>query len=409
MMDVTGGKTMAFADSNASAWHPQSELDRQIVLEQLNRVLSSAGFSSSQRYPGLLRYVVEQTLVGHEDTLKERSLGIEVFHRAPDYDTSQDPVVRLSAAEVRKRLALYYQSPEHQQELVIGLNPGSYVPFFRPVDSSAPTSTQEKPAVPPARPVLTRRSGGWLGVAALAVVLGLGFAWYGLFRPSINEQFWWPILNSTARVTVCVGVPEAVNPTASASTLASTVYDKTRHSGRLSKENVSTLIPVGAILEQHHRSFRLTIAHETGFPELREGPVVLVGALDNPWTMRLTQPLRYGFAMDNTAVWIVDHKNPTAKNWSVLLNQPSSSQPSDYAIIARYFDSTLDQPVVLVAGLSSEGTEAMGEILTDPGFLRQLLQKAPGNWKSANLEAVIQTQVIEGHPGPSRILAVESW
>ena len=60
-------------------------------------------------------------------------------------------------------------------------------------------------------------------------------------------------------------------------------------------------------------------------------------------------------------------------------------------------------------GLSSDGTEAIGELLNDTTFLRQLLQKSPGNWKTVNLEAVIQTQVVEGHPGPSQVLAVEFW
>ncbi len=396
-------------ESEASTWRPRTELERQLVLDQLGRVLASPGFSSSQRYPGLLKFVVEQTLAGHEDTLKERLLGMEVFHRAPDYDTNQDPVVRLSAAEVRKRLALYYQNPDHQHELVIGLNPGSYVPLFRPVESPLPSSAPEAAGEPTERPFIAKRAAWWLWAGALAVVLGMVFAWYGLFQPSISEQFWWPILNSPARVTLCIGSPEAVNPAATTSEPSSTVYDKTRHAGHLSMESVSTLIPVGAVLEQSHHPFRLGLAHEMGFAELREGPAVLIGALDNPWTMRLTEPLRYGFAMDNTAMWIVDHKNPAAKNWSVLLNQSASSQPSDYAIIARYRDATLGQPVVLVAGLSSEGTAAMSELLADPGFLRQLLQKAPGNWKTANLEAVIQTQVVEGAPGPSRVLAVEYW
>jgi len=52
---------------------------------------------------------VEQTLAGNEDNLKERTLGVEVFHRTPDYDTNLDPVVRLCAGEVRKRIAQYYQ------------------------------------------------------------------------------------------------------------------------------------------------------------------------------------------------------------------------------------------------------------------------------------------------------------
>lgn len=83
---------------------------------QLERVASDARFVASKRYPQLLRYVVEQTLAGNEDNLKERTLEVEVFHRSPDYDTNLDPVVRLCAAEVRKRLAQHYQSPAHDDE-----------------------------------------------------------------------------------------------------------------------------------------------------------------------------------------------------------------------------------------------------------------------------------------------------
>ena len=108
---------------------------------QLETMVSDARFAASKRYPCLLRYIVEQTLAGNEDNLKERTLGVEVFHRPPDYDTNLDPVVRLCAAEVRKRLAQYYQSPAHAGELRIDLNPGSYVPIF-----SQPPPTFSLPA-----------------------------------------------------------------------------------------------------------------------------------------------------------------------------------------------------------------------------------------------------------------------
>jgi len=65
--------------------------------------------------------------------------------------------------------------------------------------------------------------------------------------------------------------------------------------------------------------------------------------------------------------------------------------------------------VIVAAGISEEGTEAAGEILYNPVYLDSLLAKLPPNWESLNMEAVIETQVIEGHPGPPSILAVETW
>ena len=71
-----------------------TERQQQILL-QLERLLSDPLFRNSKRYPDLLRYVVEQTLQGQADTLKERTLGMAVFHRKPDYDSNADPVVRV--------------------------------------------------------------------------------------------------------------------------------------------------------------------------------------------------------------------------------------------------------------------------------------------------------------------------
>ena len=87
-------------------------------------------FRNSKRYPNFLRHLVEQALAGNEAELKERLLGMAVFHRAADYDTNQDTVVRLTAGEVRKRIAQYYHQPDHANQLQIDLLPGSYVPHF---------------------------------------------------------------------------------------------------------------------------------------------------------------------------------------------------------------------------------------------------------------------------------------
>src|ERR1041384_1650042 len=100
------------------------------VLAVWGRALGSPLFRGSRRCQTLLRRITYQTLTGDFDSLKERALGMEVFGRPADYDTSQDPVVRASAAEIRKKLAQYYQEPGHQSELHIELPPGSYLAEF---------------------------------------------------------------------------------------------------------------------------------------------------------------------------------------------------------------------------------------------------------------------------------------
>lgn len=104
--------------------------DGATVREQLERLLASPHFHNSRRFPSLLRFVVEHVLNGQTDLLKERTLGIEVFGRSANYDTSADPIVRVTAAEVRKRIAQYYDEPGRERELRISLPSGSYVPQF---------------------------------------------------------------------------------------------------------------------------------------------------------------------------------------------------------------------------------------------------------------------------------------
>ena len=111
--------------------HPTlNDAEKSAVREQLNRLLANPFFSHSKRFPTFLRFVTEQTLAGEEENIKERTLGIEIFGRNADYDTASDPIVRVTAAEIRKRVAQYYQEPAHVNEMRIALPSGSYIPKF---------------------------------------------------------------------------------------------------------------------------------------------------------------------------------------------------------------------------------------------------------------------------------------
>src|SRR6516225_4340704 len=121
----------AIASPAAGGGVSEPDLKRAAIQAQLERILANPLFRNSRRYPSLLRYVVERTLDGHPGELKERTLGIEVFGREPDYDTNLDPVVRTTAAEIRKRLAQYYQDPNHETEPRIDLPLGSYAARFQ--------------------------------------------------------------------------------------------------------------------------------------------------------------------------------------------------------------------------------------------------------------------------------------
>jgi hypothetical protein len=113
-------------------------LSEQEIREHLDEILAGDEFSSSRRASELLRHLVERALAGDAESLKERLLGVEIFHRRSDYNTSTDAIVRVTANDVRRRLAHFYT--EHpSQPMRISLPLGSYVPDFIPLSPREPT------------------------------------------------------------------------------------------------------------------------------------------------------------------------------------------------------------------------------------------------------------------------------
>src|SRR5438552_751804 len=94
------------------------------VEEELSTVLGSEAFSRPHRLRRLLKYLVEQTLQGEQDGLKETLLGMNVFDRGADFDPRADPIVRIDARRLRTRLEQYYSHEGAGDPLVIVLEPG---------------------------------------------------------------------------------------------------------------------------------------------------------------------------------------------------------------------------------------------------------------------------------------------
>ncbi|HEY1986627.1 MAG TPA: hypothetical protein VGG85_14525 [Terracidiphilus sp.] len=415
---------------------PNPLFDATKIREQLEALLVHPLFANSKRYPALLAYTVEQTLLGNAAELKERSIAVEVFGRSPTYDANSDPVVRITAGEVRKRLTQYYYDPSHRGELVIELPVGSYVPQFRSSERAsepeivpvAPIEDPEvsTPAEPPPHPWFWRFR-WWLGAASTVVVLSAAAAgWLAGLRfhpeavppPLTNiDRFWEPVTTSVNPTTFCLGEPAKNLDVGSINSYDAPVsearpeplYFRLHYSGHLALADVITLSRTVAALASRHKAFRVLPASEASFSQLREGPFVLIGAFDNIWTLRVTQKLRFGFESKDGVALLVDRNSRKPTTWATAWDLPYQKLSRDYAIVARIHDSTTGQPVIIAAGISEEGTEAAGEILYNPVYLDSLLAKAPRNWEQMNMEAVIETQVIEGHPGPPSILALETW
>ena len=425
---------MASIGSVTSAWHPRTEGEKQLVRSQLEKIVSDGRFAASKRYPYLLRYIVEQTLAGNEDDLKERTLGIEVFHRPPDYDTNLDPVVRLCATEVRKRLAQYYQSPAHGGELRIDLNPGSYIPVFSQPAPDAPVVEAVPPeliaadvpskAVPVAKPSSTSKiywAAGLIASGVIIVVLVLGArSWRHLGKQkSALEEVWSPLLTSSKPILFCVGESDLYAPHDSPLTQLQRGADDDSFLQAFADKNdfvpysdVQVLSRFVSLIGAHGNAFRVQSSPTTLSSQLREGPVVLIGLLNNDWTLNRTSSLRFhleGPEGPDRVYWIADTQHPESRAWQVRAQAPKSYVVKDYAIAARFNDESTGQVVLVAAGIAGSGTRAAGEFLTDETSLKQLADGAGVDWARTNFEVVLSSQVVNGMQGKPKVEAIAFW
>jgi TolB-like protein len=107
-----------------------SPIPVEAITAELDRILTSKGFANAGRLSRLLRYVVERTLAGEADQLKEYAVGVEVFDRDDKYDPRLDSIVRVEAGRLRSRLDEYYNGEGAQDEVRIVLPRGGYSAQF---------------------------------------------------------------------------------------------------------------------------------------------------------------------------------------------------------------------------------------------------------------------------------------
>jgi len=404
------------------------------IREQLERILASTAFRTSKRYSSFLRYIVDQTLEGQGENLKERTIGVRVFGREADYDTNQDHVVRSAAGEIRKRLAQYYQGSAHASEIRIEVFPGSYIPQFQ-FPTEAPMEVVEGPeSVEQAAPA-PRSAGGWWRLvhwAAFASVFAAGALAALLATATLSgnsqrelERFWRPVATPAMPLFLCVGAAHEPPVTPAAGSAAPQSYQmpslgdlRAMTHQKIHAEDAVALAKLAGAARSQGAKIQILTAPATTLDDLREGSVVLVGAGNNIWTQRLTSSLRFHIEAGEGGVFrfeFRDKQQGAQASWRPILSNPLGRVSTDYvvvkdyAIVARFRSSDTAQMTVVAAGLTGYGTIAAGEFLTNPAYLKELEARAPADWNGKNIEAVLSTDVINGIAGPPAIVAYHYW
>ena len=400
----TIGVMETYSHSSVTSLEPDAELSNEAINKQLQRMLETPIFNKSKRYSNLLRYVVEYSLEGHPEQLKERTIGMEVFNRKPDYDTSLDPVVRIAASEVRRRIAQYYYQPAHENELRIDLPSGTYSPEFHlPVNNAVESVVQPQFASAPTKSLKP----AYIAIATLSCLVV--FLVILLIEPWSKRTeldiFWEPIVSSPDPVLISVGRTFSPSQSSGQATSARLV-------GSLGLRDAAMLARVAGILNAKGTEYSIGNQFSTTLSDLRNGPVVLIGAFNNEWSTRLTSSMRYGFERSGNLRWIYDREDPAQRSWQVDMLSGETLSPSmeqDYALVSRTWDATMEQYVVIAGGLTSFGTMAASEFLSSKNYMTEISDMVSGNWEHKSLQVVIETKVVDGNSGPPRVVAAHVW
>jgi hypothetical protein len=442
------GHALESEESSQRGPLPQESLT-VLVRETLAEILISNPFRTSKQAQDLLRFIVDNTLSGHAELLKERVIGSEVFGRRPDYDTNSDPIVRARVAEVRKRLALFYQI-EHEKAVRISVPLGSFRAVFDRIDenwSQKPSAPSHRPAQSP-NPVepatspaptevvervdsssstrFSARRRFIIAASAAVILIGAVQRWLPSPEARVFNEFWAPILDSHQTTLIYVGSNAVYQLSPS---FLETYYRQhpRSHTEEMGFESyiplppgtkidgqdlypakdtfvtigdVAAITKIESLLVRRDRQFNIRYGGDVAYGDLRESPTILVGAHNNSWTLSVTENLRYVF---DGPSGIIDRSDPRNR-WSA-----SGGFTEDYAIVSRILNSKTGTTVIAAAGVGYAGTQAAAEFLTNSESISGLVKSLPKGWEKKNVQVVLHTTVTNQLPGTPDVVATYCW
>jgi hypothetical protein len=153
------------------------------------------------------------------------------------------------------------------------------------------------------------------------------------------------------------------------------------------------------------KPYILKAGEDFSFADLRNQPSVLFGAFSSPWTVEINNEYRFKFVRGQG---IRDGLNP-AREWRPVPGRLSGAPAEDFALATRVFDTKSGRIVMIAAGISTFGTQAAAEFLTDPARIAELASRAPQPLNKGNFQILLQTKVIGNTPTPARIVDTHFW
>jgi len=436
----------------------------------LEGLLASTPLRATLQCQTLLKYIIDHTLSGEDALLRERVIGKEVFGRRPDYEPGEDPVVRIRAADLRKRLALYYQSLDVIPDIRIDVPSGSYKavftwkpksseteipnrspmlgapaavvpahsqPIMRADDdgsslfSDPPLESEGQSKVPHTADVLRSISASlkiWVMLALLVLAGIFGWnSWYHSRSDRALRAFWEPLFDSSQPILISIGT----NAVYRVGDKQADDYGRQHHIESWGMEFYPQFDPNQTMastgLYPAWNSF-VALGDVASVSEI----VSMLAHFTKPFQERFPEDISFAEMRSRPAVLIGGFNNPMAreltKNYPFILASRNriadrtipgkvwilnastdTHDTEDYAILTRVLRQKDNEPFVNVAGMGQYGTLGTTDFICRPEGIEQLAARLGKGWQQHNLQIVLRIKVIDFKPVSSSIVATHTW
>jgi hypothetical protein len=397
----------------------------------VQRIVASPVLLRSHRLCTFLLYVTRCALLEHSDHVTEQQIGVHVFGRPPDYNASEDNIVRSHARFLRAKLAEYFASGAGLEEpVVLTIPKGTYLPQFQRREEAPPAP---RPGPRPGRQF-------WIPAAIVALCLLAGLALMLRREPArtpataFENPVWSAIFDGRQPTTFVASdyiysmVQEAAGRPLSLDEYLSPDYLRRAHEFDTASglerifpsleqrhytgfENVTALKRLSAIKAAQSTRLAVRFARDLTMRDIEAGNVILIGSRQsNPWVYLFEPKMDFRFVYQPASHQIfVENRAPRPGEEAVYRPGPLESPSRDtYGGIALVPNLHRGSSVLLVQGTAMAASEVALEMVDNPALFRELM-RCLGSGKSASglpyFEALIRTRTVNGVSGETSVIA----
>ena len=235
-------------------------LEAEATHAQIQRIVQSKAFRTSEVHRNLLTYLAEKSLEGTADGLKEYTVGLDVFSKPSSFDPRQESAVRMHVGRLRQKLAEYYRTEGADDAVIVDLPKGGFKMTFEPRPASVDREALTHP---------THRNVVLLGIALTLAVLVASFLGFRLWRTERApdtaalwtpefQQLWGPLLSSNRPLMLCLTT--------------------SKESGSTSAGTASGAFLLGQFLASRKPNIMLTRSDLVSMPEVTMDNVIFLGS-----------------------------------------------------------------------------------------------------------------------------------